>query len=158
MTRSMLALFILALVGVAHADETSVTVTTGTATLAVSRHDALGNPNIIAIRLTWESSADGNVIVQTARFHGTLLRVVINPASDAPTDNYDLTITDEDGADILQALGANRDTANTEQLVPLIGNGTTTAQPVSFANQLTFNITNAGDANNGEIVLYVERP
>lgn len=45
---------------------------------------------------------------------GTIIGVITNPGSTAPTDNYDLTLVDQDGLDRLGGVGANRDTANSE--------------------------------------------
>jgi hypothetical protein len=44
-----------------------------------------------------------------------------NPGSPAPTDDYDVTITNEAGVDVFGGELANRDTANSEQAVPKIG-------------------------------------
>ena len=60
-----------------------------------------------------------------------LYRVVTNPGTTAPTDNYDITVDDADGLDMCGGDCANRDTANTEkvQLVlfePVLGNVTIT--------------------------------
>lgn len=44
--------------------------------------------------------------------------VLTDPGSTAPTDNYDITITDADGADIMGGELQNRDTANTEVAIP----------------------------------------
>jgi len=43
-----------------------------------------------------------------------LYSIETNPGDTAPTDNYDLTVTDADGLDVLWAKGYNRDEADTE--------------------------------------------
>src|SRR5262245_41986783 len=67
----------------------------------------------------WTSSAGGAADGASSRaFNGVLERLVTVPDGvDAPTDNYDITIADEDGVDVLMGAGANRDTANTEQVL-----------------------------------------
>lgn len=104
------------------------------------------------IRLTWTADAAGAVTADTEAVNGTILRVVFNPLADAPTDNYDVTLTDEDGVDVLAGLGADRDTANTECVFPV---DTTSGLPFSVAGVLSLTIAAAGDSNDGEIILYV---
>lgn len=83
-------------------------------------------------------------------YTGEIIRLVTVPgaAPNAPTDDYDITITDEDGTDVLMGAGANRDTANTEQVLPvLLG---------CVANdKLTLNVSGAGNAKKGTVYLYV---
>lgn len=45
-----------------------------------------------------------------------LYSVETNPGTTAPTDDYDIAITDADGFDVAGGLLANRDTANTEKV------------------------------------------
>lgn len=72
---------------------------------------------------------------------GRLLALVTNPGATAPTDNYDITLEDADGADRLQGVGANRDTANTEQ-APIVYTGTSIHPPVDADETLTLKIAN----------------
>ena len=51
--------------------------------------------------------------------NGTIIAVDTNPGTTAPTDNYDMTITNTDGVDIMGGALANRDTANSERAYPL---------------------------------------
>lgn len=89
---------------------------------------------------------------------GEIVRVVFNPSADAPTDNYDVTLTDEQGVDVLMGLGANLDTVNTSNVRPGISftDGVeTSVAPVAVDDKLLLSVTNAGDSNDGVIVLYV---
>jgi len=43
-----------------------------------------------------------------------LLELETNPGATGPTDNWDVTLVDSDGADVLLSNGLNRDTANSE--------------------------------------------
>lgn len=86
----------------------------------------------------------------TYDYNGELLGFITIPGSggDAPTDNYDITITDADGHDVLLAAGANRDTANTEYV--------TKASLAGVAgSKLTINVTNAGTSKKGTAILYI---
>ena len=101
------------------------------------------------IKWSWTSTAGGAAdLVTNEAYFGEVLSVVTNPDdSAAPTDNYDITITDVEGYDVLQGAGANRDTANTETAVP-------TAKSVAHG-KLTLNVANAGDSKSGTVVLYI---
>ena len=79
---------------------------------------------------------------------------VTDPGATAPTDNYDIEILDEYGADIFGGNLLDRDTANAEQAVPSIGlayGGRLCAGNWSF--KLTNNSVN--DAT-GKCILYFE--
>ena len=77
-----------------------------------------------------------------------LLTTVPAAAGAAPTDNYDVTLTDADGVDVLGGGGADRDTANTEQKVSAnLG--------VVAASKLTLNIANAGNSRGGTVYVYI---
>lgn len=101
------------------------------------------------IKWDWTATAGGAADKITVNgYYGKVMACVTIPdTGTAPTDNYDITITDADGFDVLQGTGANRDTANTETAVP------TTDSPVY--GQLTLNVTNAGNAGKGVAILYV---
>lgn len=126
--------------------------------------------------IDWTSNSDGiaygNGDNKGLSFTGQVIKVVTDPGSTAPTDNYDIELLDEDGYDVLLNVGADRDTANTEALGFAVGQYdgfTTTAQtsitvdtsttfypfPVITSGKLYTQITNAGDSKVGEIKLYV---
>lgn len=99
----------------------------------------------------WESAADGTFSgATTAAFDGKAegFTTIPDGGGDAPTDNYDITITDADGHDILLGAGANRDTANTEHVA-----GTSLA--AAAGSTLTINGSNAGNAKKGVAVLWI---
>ncbi len=107
--------------------------------------------NIHKIKWSWTSTAGGAAdLITPGSYAGEVLALVTNPADagDAPTDDYDITITDPEGYDVMQAAGANRDTANIETAVPA-------AKSVAFG-QLTLNVANAGNAKSGTAVLYIQ--
>jgi len=109
------------------------------------------------IRYKWTSTSTGNVILSTTDYlAGRVGRFVTNPGATAPSANYDITITDDDGVDILNGAGANRHTSNTETVFPIATGSiaTTGYVAITFAGILTFNVTNAGDSKIGEAALY----
>ena len=94
---------------------------------------------VVYIELNFTAdAADGSVPdkeITIAKGHPAwgryLYRVVTDPGTTAPTDNYDITIDDTDGLDMCGGDCANRDTSTTEkvQLVlfePVLGNVTVT--------------------------------
>ena len=81
---------------------------------------------------------------------GECIRLITNPDdSAAPTDNYDVTILDEDGYDVLMGAGIDRDTANTEQVLK-------TSLGICLGSKLSLRIANAGNATKGVVILYIK--
>lgn len=68
-----------------------------------------------------------------------LLELLTNPGGTAPTDNYDIVLNDSDSLDVLQGVGANRDTANTEA-VPVVYTGST-VHPIVKAGSYTLAVS-----------------
>ena len=118
----------------------------GTVTISEERFGSVKK-----ILFDWISDASGDADAQTTKaYNGKILAVVTDPDdTDAPTDNYDVTVTDQDGIDVLNGAGANRDTANTEQVTDesLLG--------VVANDRLTVNVSNAGNANAGKVYVYI---
>ena len=78
------------------------------------------------------------------------MQIVTDPSGDtAPQDNYDITVTESGGADMLLGVGANRDTANTEVAI-VESNGARSL--VAETDTLTLNITN-NNVNSAIIVI-----
>jgi hypothetical protein len=111
----------------------------GTVTIT---HYQLGGA-VRRIQVDWVADAADGSVPATAlpKFEGRLLALTTNPGATAPTDNYDITLVDGEGADRLQGLGANRDTANTEQ-VPLVYAATAIPPVVDADETLTFTLAN----------------
>lgn len=105
---------------------------------------------------TWLSHTDGVATISGIPFNGTIRRIVSNPGSAAPSANWDFTITDDDSLDLAAGLGANRHTSNTEEFVPLKGDGTVTESPVAAVGLISINVTNAGSGKDGVITVYYE--
>lgn len=119
-------------------------------TVTVTEAASVGYGRIKKIKWAWTCDGSGNADkVTTKPFYGEVLSLVTIPAAggSAPSDNYDITITDAEGYDVMQGAAANRDTANQETAVP-------TAKSVAFG-ALTLNVTNAGSAKSGTAILYI---
>ncbi len=120
----------------------------GSVTITEEKHGTIKK-----IKFAWVSgdgAEDGTAIGQTTHvYSGKILGLATDPGSPAPTDNYTITITDEDGMDILMgAATGNRDTANTEYILStLLG---------AVANdKLTINVSSAGTNKVGIAYLYI---
>lgn len=124
------------------------------ATVTYQRHSSIK----VAV-VDWVSDGAG-AATATVDLDGQILKVVTNPGTAAPTDDYDITILDEDGIDIVQGLLANRDTINSEEVYPykLItvgGTGTDRIhQPIYHAGPVTFTVANAGASKAGIARIY----
>ena len=164
---SSIALFILC-TGIVQAQtrSRSITVTSGTATLTEQfasdqalRNEYQGkNTQLFTLSIDWTTSPTspaGTVLAILPTYNGQILRVITNPTN-TPTDNYDITLTDADGVDVLDGKGANRDTTNSESFCPLAGDGTTTNQQWAINNALTLTITDAGTNKSGVIRLIIK--
>lgn len=115
-------------------------------TIAETRHTVVKK-----LKFTWVSASDGTATgTTTGAYDGKIENLTTVPAAagSAPTDNYDLTLTDSDGVDVLAGGGANRDTANTEQVVA-------SSLGVTAGSVLTLNVTNAGDTKGGVVYVYI---
>jgi len=98
----------------------------------------------------------------TKKIIGSLIKGVTDPGSTAPTDDYDITISDEEGVNVLAACQSNltnRDTANSEQAYFLVldaAAGTPLAQSVHpvVCDKLTIAVANAGNSKTGQLIIY----
>lgn len=121
--------------------------------------------NVRKIIADWTSDAsDGTASATTRKIVGRLIKGVTNPGATAPTDNYDIAITDEESLDVLtgvQSTLANRDTANTEVAYFLLldaAAGTPLAQSLHpvVCDKLTIAVSNAGNSKQGKLIIYYE--
>lgn len=111
------------------------------------------------------SSATATLTGANRKIVGRLVKAVTVPGAGgaAPTDNYDITLKDEQANDVLAACQktlVDRDTANTEEVYFLVldGAGTPLAQSLHpvVCNVLTIAVANAGNSKTGTIILYYE--
>jgi hypothetical protein len=110
-------------------------------------------------------SATGSVAGTSRKISGELIKIVTDPGATAPTDNWDVVLTDEEGVDLsvnmddaaIAALIA-RDTANTEETyLCLFDTAAGTSRVAAFpvvCDKLTITVNNAGNAKTGQIILY----
>lgn len=123
-------------------------------TITLSNHIQPKRNGILgSMRFAWTSDTGGAVNGTTWVFNGRLERLVTNPGAAAPTANYDVTVVDEDGVDLLGGVGADRHTSTSEQAAPVLG---TYFQP-AHAGTIEPKVANAGASKTGEIILYYSR-
>jgi len=113
----------------------------------------VGGSSVAYIEYTFMTDGSGNASETIDReIFGLVQRVVTKPDSVVPpTANWDLTILDEDGADVLGGHGLDRDSGGigaVEQCVPEI-------LLCACASKLTFTIANGGSATKGTVRLYL---
>jgi hypothetical protein len=111
------------------------------------------------IVVTWAGdAATGDVpdlVLPT--IEGEIVELTTRPGSPAPDDNYDVTLTDQDGVDRLRGLGANRDTATTET-VPVFYAGTGAHPVVSRSHVLTLAVNGNAVASAAGSLTILYRP
>lgn len=117
----------------------------GTVTVAETKH-----LSIKKIRWAWTSTGGGAADKATANaYSGKLLGLTTDPdGAAAPSDNYDITVTDQDGDDALLGAGANRATATTQHVAEA-NLGAVAEGP------LTLNVAAAGSAKSGVVILWI---
>ncbi len=116
----------------------------GTVTIAEQTHRSLKR-----IKWSWTSTAGGDADgTTTGVYSGEVLTLVTDPGAAAPSANYDITVTDADSIDVLAGAGANRHTSTTEYVLAASLGG-------AVDSALTLNVTNAGNAKQGDVYLYI---
>ena len=116
----------------------------GTVTLTEESHHPLTK-----IKWAWVSDASGDADQASSPVAGEVISLTTIPDSGGtqPTDQYDITITDGDSVDVMQATAANRSNASTEHVAPTAAIGVNGA--------LTLNVAAAGNAKGGTAVLWI---
>jgi hypothetical protein len=124
-------------------------------------YDTVGS--VKRIIADWVSAADGSAAGTTVKVCGTQLKRVTDPGAVAPTDNYDIVLTDDKSLDILARAATdllNRDTANNECVELMLKNYDATAIGVALrpvvCSTITVTISNAGDTKAGQLILYFQ--
>lgn len=111
------------------------------------------------IVIAWISDGFGVVSgIAIGAVNGTICKVQFIPGSPAPSDAYDVTLTDTAGIDVLGGQGANQSATVAAAVVPgvQLKDGTTiSVAPCVVADPLTLVIANAGASKQGLVVLYI---
>ncbi len=103
------------------------------------------------VTFDWTGHTDGVVtkVATAKKYTGKVEVLITDPDGSAiPTDNYDVTVTDEDDYDILAGGGIDRDTANTETVL-------SSSLGAVFESTIGPVVTNSGSSKQGKIVLLI---
>lgn len=131
-----------------------VTATTGTATVTRTYQPSASVVTTIDVYVvTWTSSALGNVTVRMPYINGTLVKVVVDPGTPAPTAGWDFSLEDDYGLDVLAISGADQSATATGQFVPVLN----TYFPNSIASRTTFKVINAGAGKQGVVAFFIRK-
>jgi len=87
----------------------------------------------------------------TTKLEGKLFALETNPGTVAPQSNYDITIEDEHGHDVLEGVAANRHATNTEKAA-IVFSGTSIHPVVTESDTLTLKI-GGNNVNSAETVI-----
>ena len=116
--------------------------------------------NVKKVIMTWTATAGGAAADTSRKIVGKLIKAIIVPGSPTPTNAYSITITDSYSNNVLAKSKAT-----------LASNGTSTAETYFFitdtsgtpvtqsfnpvvCDQLTITIASAGNAAQGQVILY----
>lgn len=116
--------------------------------------------NVRRIVVDWLSDdGDGTCTGTTKQIPGYLLKGVTDPdAVAAPDDDYNIVLTDDEGANILGNCWDDlllRDTANVESVDFVLYDGAgSIAERPCVCDPITIDIDSAGNAKQGRLVLY----
>lgn len=104
------------------------------------------DPKLRYVDFAWTAHTDGSFtsVASTQDIDGYIVSVITDPGTPAPTDDYDITLTNELGYDVMGGTLANRDTSTTENAISKIytgGSDTIYGSPLNIGT-LTLNISN----------------
>ena len=107
--------------------------------------------SVKGIKFAWStasSSSGGATGTTTNAYNGLIEQLCTVPGAGAlaPSASYDVVVVDQDSVDVLMGAGANRHTANTEQVKAASLGGVVT-------DTLTLTVTNAGSSNAGTVYI-----
>lgn len=128
--------------------------------VTISEYNGWTNPEfngVQKVKWVWVCSTGGTVVASTSaglnpttvsKYSGEVIRLITDPSSTAPSADYDITILDSDGYDVLMGAGANRHTSNTEQVL-------STSLGICQDTTLSLRVADAGNNKGGTVILYV---
>lgn len=128
-------------------------------TEGVRRQDIHGR--IFKVTATITSDSGGDATGETTNpIEGMFMGVMVNPdGSAAPTDNWDLTVTNEDGVDLLGGNGADLSTSASQYRPALVANAVDSANVMEYVpvagSKLTFTGANMGNAKKAVVTALV---
>lgn len=114
--------------------------------------------NFYALTFSWTSDASGNADQEsTWPIGGYIVKVITNPGATAPSVDYDITLTNSDGIDVMHGTLADRHTSTSEEVVPKVADNVTVYGGSAVAGKITLNVSNAGDSKVGTVTVIFAR-
>ena len=115
--------------------------------------------DVRCLTYTWTADASAHTVPATDSLwaiDGYVVLVVTNPDDDAaPTDAYDITLTDADDCDVMGGTLTDRSDTDSEHAVPKIGN---VYGGRWVSGILTLNVSgNSVDSAVGTVAVYIQR-
>ena len=121
---------------------------------AVEKNDNILYKGGQSIVWTWTSDIGGAATIQTTQFYnGIPIQVIFDHNTDTgtkPTTAYDVTITNEEGYDILGGNGANLSSTGAD-----VYKHHSDGMGMAVYSQLTLNVSNAGASKGGKVALFL---
>ncbi len=117
----------------------------------VVTHEKTGNVRKVTATCIADAAAATYPDTVLPAFAGQLLHLETNPGATGPTDNYDITIEDQNAIDVLQGVGANRDITNSER-ANIVYSGGIDHPYVAMSDVLTLKIANNA-VNSAAVVI-----
>lgn len=129
--------------------------------VSVARKD-FKNAEVVVISWTADA-ADGSLPTKTVGLYGYVEKIVTNPGSTAPTDNYDIAFGDpsDSALSVLSTALDNRHTTTTQQVYPRIAGtvGTVSSFKPFLVGDYTVAVTNNSvNSATGTIEIYLSKP
>jgi hypothetical protein len=117
--------------------------------------DIRANGDNAVYTFTWISDAIGNVLhTMNAPIIGVPKQLSTRPV-DTPTDDYDVTILDESGRDVLLGKGVNRDQSTSETVFIYESSNTDVYNATRGLHR--FKVAGAGNTKSGVAILTIDR-
>lgn len=112
------------------------------------------------LHLDWLSNASGAASLDTTPVNGLLVRAIIkhDAGGTAPSASYAIVCNDVDGQDVLRraSSGVVASVSSAIDYCPtIVDQSSTAAGPVAVDGKLSLSVTSAGNANGGELILYL---
>ncbi len=123
-------------------------------TVVTHSDTALGNTGMRVFQVSYVSSSAGGGLFTVSTLKdltGWIVIVETDPGATTPTDDYDITLINSNGRDVMGGALANRDETNTEAVLPSISS---TSTPVFNDGPLIITVTAIGNASTAEILIY----
>lgn len=119
----------------------------GTVTATAERgRDRLAD--LACTTIVWATDASAEASAEVTSIRGTISRLVVIPSTaSAPSDDYSVTLTDRDGFDVLNGLGATlNDTGASQETI--------TGDALNTIGNLTFDVTSVGSTAEGTVRVF----